>query len=126
MTQPITQEVAENTPAQTNIGSIHRHRPRTRHPDLHTGHRDGASFEIDSVGQIKTLAALDYESDPIKRSYSVTVSVSDNKDADGNADTVADDTHTVTITVTDVDDTRHYHLLFGRPFGWHNADDHPG
>ena len=102
---PITQEVAENTPAQTNIGTAYTATDPERDTltyTLDTG--DGASFEIDSVGQIKTLAALDYESDPIKRSYSVTVSVSDNKDADGNADTVADDTHTVTITVTDVDD----------------------
>ena len=44
---------------------------------------------------------LDYET---KSSYSVTVSVSDSKDAGGNADTAADDTITVTITVSNVEE----------------------
>ena len=41
---------------------------------------------------------LDHETRP---SYTVTVTVSDGKDAEGNADTTADDTITVTIDVTD-------------------------
>ena len=50
---------------------------------------------------MKTFDPLDYES---KSSYSVTVSVSDGKDVDGNADTSIDDTIDVTITVTDQDE----------------------
>ena len=58
---------------------------------------DGASFEIDTTsGQIKTKGALDRE---VKDSYTVTVSVTDGNDAQGNVDTTADDTRTVTITV---------------------------
>ena len=48
-----------------------------------------------------TDAALDYETKP---SYSVTVSVRDSKDADGNPDTAMDDTIDVTITVINVDE----------------------
>ena len=47
------------------------------------------------------MGALNYEDTP---SYSVVVEVTDNKDIDGMADTVIDDTITVTITVTDVDE----------------------
>ena len=50
---------------------------------------------------MKTKAALDYED---KDTYSVKVTVSDGKDAAGDADTEADDTIRVTITVTDVNE----------------------
>ena len=53
---------------------------------------------------MKTKAALDYED---KDTYSVKVTVSDGKDAAGDADDpdpVVDDTITVTITVTDVNE----------------------
>ncbi len=64
------------------------------------GGTDKDFFSIDrSSGQLKTGAALDYESG--KRSYTVTVSVSDGKNADGNADTTTDATVTMTIAVTD-------------------------
>ncbi len=57
---------------------------------------DAASFNIDSTtGQLLTLAPLNYRT---KRSYSVTVSVSD-----GNGGT---DRITVRINVTDVDESR--------------------
>ena len=57
---------------------------------------DAASFNIDSpTGQLRTLAPLNYQT---KRSYSVTVSVSD-----GNGGT---DRITVRINVTDVDESR--------------------
>ena len=63
---------------------------------------DGASFDIDSSsGQLKTKAKLDYE---VKATYSLSVSVTDGKDANGNPDTAADDTIAVTITVTDVNE----------------------
>ena len=54
-----------------------------------------------SSGQLRTKAALDYETKP---SYTVTVSVRDSKDDAGNSDTKDDDTITVTITVTNVDE----------------------
>ena len=50
-----------------------------------------------SSGQLLTKTALDYES---KSSYSVTVSVRDSKDDEGNPDTTTDSTIAVTINVT--------------------------
>ena len=61
-----------------------------------------SSFDIDtSTGQLLTDAGLDRET---KSSYSVTVSVRDSKDDDGDPDTVMDDTIDVTITVTNEDE----------------------
>ena len=55
---------------------------------------DAASFDIEqTTGQLKTKAALDYET---KRVYAVTISVSDG---------TLTDTITVIISVIDVDDT---------------------
>ena len=95
--------VAENTAAGENIGD-----PVAAEDDdgdalsYTLGGTDATSFTIvETSGQLQTKAALDYET---KSSYSVTVAVSDGKDADGNADTAADDTITVTITVTDVEE----------------------
>ena len=66
------------------------------------GGDDAASFDIvAATGQLQTKAALDYES---KSSYSVTVSVRDGYDADGNGNAATDDTIDVTITVTDVEE----------------------
>ena len=103
-TAPTTLNIVENTTAGTDIGSpVTATDPdnTTANPtkdtltySLDTG--DGASFEIDSSGQIKTKDPLDRET---KDTYTVTVSVSDNKDEGGNADTAVDDTHTVTITI---------------------------
>ena len=56
---------------------------------------------MESSGQLLTKDALDYETGS---SYSVTVSVSDSKDAGGNADTATDDTVAVTITVTNAEE----------------------
>ena len=98
---PTTQTVDENTAAGTNIGN-----PYTATdpddgdtPTYSLDDGDGAAFEIDSSGQIKTKDALNHET---KASYTVTVSVSDNKDATGSSDTTVDDTRTVTITVTNI------------------------
>ena len=68
---------------------------------------DAGSFEIDSsTGQISTKTGVthsfDFES--ATTSYSVTVNVSDSKDAAGDADTVIDDTIAVTINLTNVDE----------------------
>ncbi len=65
---------------------------------------DSASFTIDAgSGQLSVGAStvLDYET---KKSYTVTVGVSDSKDSAGVADSVTDATIEVTITVTDVND----------------------
>ena len=66
--------------------------------DYSLGGTDALSFSIDQYsGQLKTAAVLDFES---KTSYSLTVSVTDNRDAEGNDDATADDTINVTVSVT--------------------------
>ena len=103
-TDTATRSVAENTAAAQNIGD-----PVEANDDddgdslaYTLGGTDAASFEIvPASGQLQTRGALDFET---KSSYSVTVSVSDGKDAGGNADTVVDDTIDVTISVTNADE----------------------
>ena len=67
---------------------------------------DADSFEIDSKGQLKTSAGVthnfDFESS--KKTYTVSVSVSDNKDSAGNTDAAIDATIDVTIDVTNVNE----------------------
>ena len=67
---------------------------------------DADSFEIDSKGQLKTSAGVthnfDFESS--KKTYTVSVSVSDNKDSAGNTDATIDATIDVTIDVTNVNE----------------------
>ena len=104
---PGTQTVAENTAADTNIGSPYTATDPDSTGDTLTyslGGTDAASFDIDtSSGQLKTKADLDFET---KSSYSVTIQVTDGKAADGTTEGTAtiDDTHAVTVTVADVDD----------------------
>ena len=96
--------VAENTPADQDIGAaVGATDPDNGDTLTYTlGGDDAASFAIDeSTGQLKTRDPLDYET---KASYSVTVSVSDGKDIDGNNDPSADNTIDVTISVTDLND----------------------
>ncbi|MXW23646.1 MAG: hypothetical protein F4Z96_03085, partial [Chloroflexi bacterium] len=65
---------------------------------------DAASFEIDaSSGQLRLASgvSLDFEG---KRSYRVTVSVSDRADQNDDPDTVIDDTINVVISVTNVNE----------------------
>ena len=87
--------IAENTPANTNIGQ-----PVTAtHGDTGSltytlGGMDTASFAIvPSTGQLQTKAALDYE---VKNSYTVTVKATNSSLDSG--------TVTVTITVIDVEE----------------------
>ena len=62
---------------------------------------DGESFDIDSTtGQLQTKATLDIET---KSSYSITVSVTDGKNAGGETYIALDDTITANITVTAVE-----------------------
>ena len=95
-TTTATRSIAENTAADTNIGSA----VTATDPDNDTltytlGGADAASFSIVSTsGQLQTNAALDYET---KTTYSVTITVSDSE---------LTDTINVTINVTDVDENR--------------------
>ena len=92
-----TRTVAENTAFGRNIGSPVS--ATDADSDILTyilgGDPDAAAFRIVSTtGQLRTRAALDYET---KSSYTITVSVSDGK---GGTDSI-----TVTITVTDINET---------------------
>ena len=98
----ISQTVAENTAADSNIGSTYTATDPENDALTYTlDSGSAATFEIDANGQLKTKADLDYEADS---SYTVIVQVADSKDDNGVADTATDATITVTITVTDVDD----------------------
>ena len=99
-----TRTVAENTAAGQDIGApVTATDGNTSDTLTYTlGGTEAASFDlVASTGQLQTKDALDFED---KASYTVTVSVRDSKDADGNADTSTDDSITVTITVTDVNE----------------------
>ena len=90
-----TRSVTENTAARQNIGrTISATDPNGDTLRYNLSGTEAASFRIDgTTGQLRTWAALDYET---KRTYTVTVTVSDGS---------LTDTITVTINVTDVDDT---------------------
>ncbi len=88
--------IAENTAAGANIGTAVSATDANEDDNLTytLGGVDAASFDIEqTTGQLKTKAALDYET---KRVYAVTISVSDG---------TLTDTITVIISVIDVDDT---------------------
>ena len=91
-----TRSIAENTAANTNIGSPISATDADNDTLIYTlSGTNATSFSLDtSTGQLQTKAALDYET---KTSYSVTVSVSDGNDGT--------DSITVTINVTDVNET---------------------
>ena len=89
-----TRSIAENTPANRNIGSpISATDPDAGDTLTYSlSGTDAGSFRIVSTsGQLRTSAVLDYET---KSTYAVTVGVSD---GNGGSDTIA-----VTINVTDV------------------------
>ena len=98
-----TRAIPENTPAGRNIGAPVAATDPDNDPLTYSlGGTDEEFFDIDaSSGQLRTKAALDYETE---NSYSVTMSVSDGKDADGNADEMTDNTITVTILVSNVNE----------------------
>ena len=91
-----TRSIAENTAADTNIGTAITATDVDNDTLTYTlGGTNAADFAIDSeTGQLKTSAALDFET---KKSYTVTVTVSDSS---------LTDIITVTINVTDVDENR--------------------
>ncbi len=94
-----TRSVAENTASGTNIGSAVSATDTDNDTLTYTlGGTDAASFRIVSTsGQLRTNAALDYET---KSSYSVTVSVSD---SNGGSDSIP-----VTISVTNVNEAPNF------------------
>ena len=91
-----TREVAENTAAGENIGSVVSATDVDNDDLTYTlSGTDAASFSIVSgTGQLQTSAALDYETDD---TYSVTITVSDGS---------LTDSISVTINITDVDENR--------------------
>ena len=93
----------ENTTAGMNIGALVTATDADNDTLTYTlGGRDGASVAIvSSSGQLQTRNALNHET---KSGYVVTVSVSDNKNVDGDSDTAIDDTITVTIAVEGLDE----------------------
>ena len=97
--------IAENIASVVDIGApVAAEDPKGDTLTYSLGGTDAASFDIEtSSGQLQTKASLDFET---KSSYSVTVSVQDGKDAEGNTEATPsiDDSITVTITVTDVDE----------------------
>ena len=101
----LTREVAENTEPGQPVGAPVSATDDDSDPLTYSlDDQDGAKFEIDSSGQIKTKDALDYEDTP---SFNVTVSVTDGEDDAGNAEPdppTIDDTIDVTIDVTDVNE----------------------
>ena len=92
-----TRSIAENTTSGTNIGTAIAATDADNDTLTYSlGGTDAASFRIISTsGQLRTNAALDYET---KASYTVTVSVSD---GNGESDSIS-----VTINVTDVNERR--------------------
>ena len=91
-----TRTVAENTSSGVDIGSAVSATDEDKDDTLtySLGGTDENSFGIDSTsGQLRTSAALDYET---KTSYSVTITVSDGS---------LSDSITVTINIIDVDES---------------------
>ena len=106
----ITRSVVENTVAGQPVGEPVA--ATDEENDTLTYSLDdqgGTNFDIDETsGQIKTKTVFDYETDT--KSYSVTVSVHDGKDINGNAeDPPEEDANIeVTINVTDVNEGPHF------------------
>ena len=99
-------EIAENSPAGTEAGAPFTATDPEGDPLVYSLIGVGSNkFAVDASGQVSVAAAavLDFED---KASYTLTLGVRDNKDADGNgADTEGDDdTIAVAITVTDVNE----------------------
>ncbi len=99
-------EVAENNVVNANVGApVAADDPESDALTYSLSGTDAVSFEIDSSnGQLRvaTGVQLDYER---KKTYRVTVQVSDGKDQDALDDMDAiDDTQRVTITVTNVNE----------------------
>ena len=86
-----TRSVGENAGQYEDIGGpLEATDPDGDSPTYTLEDADNLPFSIDFSGQLQVDGDLDHEARP---SYPVTVTVSDGKDAEGNADTTADDTN---------------------------------
>lgn len=99
----VSRSIDENTAAGMDIGApIAATDPDGDSLTYTLGGDDADSFDIvESSGQLLTKASLDHETTSM---YSLTVSVSDSKDADGNPDTAIDDTIEVGVRVTNIEE----------------------
>ncbi len=90
-----TRAIAENVPADINVGrAVSANDPEGDDLTYTLGGTDAVSFSIEGeTGQLKTKTTLDYEK---KTAYSVTISVSDGS---------LTDIITVTISITNLDET---------------------
>ena len=95
-----SRDVSENLAANQNVGSpVSATDPERDYLTYSLSGIDAGHFNIaTSTGQILTKSDLNYED---RTSYSVTVSVTDNKNEQGNDDPTVDDTIEVTINVID-------------------------
>ena len=96
--------VAENSPARTPIGAAVTATDDDNDPLTYSlSGTDAASFTTDNDGQIRVgdTTTLDHET---KDTYQFTLSVSDSKDINSNADTAIDDTIDVTVTVNNINE----------------------
>ena len=95
--------VSENTQAGQNVGApVRAHDPENDELTYTLSGTDARNFDITtSTGQIIAKSDLNYEG---KKSYSVRVSVTDNKDADDSSNSAIDDTIDITINVIDVNE----------------------
>ena len=98
---PTIRTVAENSPGGTLVGGLFTADDPEDDVLVHELSGTGRqNFAVDSNGQITVAssAVLDFET---LSTYTMELSVSDAKDADGNADSEVDDTITITINLTD-------------------------
>ncbi len=104
MSETGTRSIDENTPAGQRIGAAVRATDSDdRQLTYDLAGIDAAHFEINKdTGQLQTLDEFDFENS--RRTYSVDVEVSDNKDANGDDDPSVDATQPVTITVENVNE----------------------
>ncbi|MYB17222.1 MAG: hypothetical protein F4X41_09390 [Chloroflexi bacterium] len=100
-----TRSVPENSATGTNVGAAVSTTDDDNDP-LHyeLSGSDASSFTIVSTsGQIQTKSGITYNYES-KSSYTVTVSVRDNKDSTGGTDSANDDSIDVTIDLSNVDE----------------------
>ena len=100
-----TFSLAENSAAATVVGTVAATDSDSDALTYTLSGTDASSFTIgSSTGQIQTKSGVTYNFESAKKAYSVTVSVRDNKDSSGAADTANDDTIAVTINLTNVNE----------------------
>ncbi len=100
--ESVTLTVDENSTSGTNVGSQVTASDADSGDTLDFTFLSGYTlFTVDSNGQIKTSASLDYETTD---SYETVLFVRDNKSPSGGGESVFDDSIHVVITVTNVDE----------------------